>query len=364
MVHIPKYWYKASSELNNGELVKSLVIYTNPVPGAKESKEVFVGAVEASSNDASSPSTPMLYSIVKANIEYQQDGSVSATNMTYAEDATLYRGGSARATATNDNNVKSLLGRPVTNLKRSDFRTRAANRGAGYSQQYWDAYMSWVRLYVVEYCNFNTQATYNSAKTSDGYMQGGLGSGVSMLSSSDWNSFNGYNPFVPCGVTINLVNTTGVVTYTNGTFTVSVPSYRGIENPFGHIWKFTDGINCYGNESTKDFYTCNDITKFADDTTTNYTYRGSSQYLVDGYIKNWIWDENGDFLPLLNGGSASSYLYDYSWLQNAGWHILLSGGAASSGARCGLFTFRASIASSYAADAGYGGRLYFTPQEN
>lgn len=359
-VHIPAYWYKATSESKNGTIQRELQIWTSYVDGCKLSKEVYIGAVEASSDDASNSSTPSLYSIIKTNIIYENDGSISETNLTYPADAANYRGGSARSASTADGTTATRLGRPVTNLSRGAFRTRASRRGTGFSQQYWDAYMAWVRLYVVEYCNFNSQATYNADKTSDGYMQGGLGSGVSTIDDSALSSFNSYNPFVPCGATIRLGNDTGVVSYTNGTFTVSVPSYRGIENPFGHIFKWTDGINCYGNTSTKDFYTCSDITKFADDTSTNYTLRGSSSVLTNGYISDWIWDENGDFLPTATSGSSSTYLYDYAYLGNTGWRVLLSGGSAYVGAGCGLFCFVAVRASSYAL-AAIGGRLCYTP---
>lgn len=67
---------------------------------------------------------------------------------------------------------------------------------------------------------------------------------------SDWDGYNSYNPMVPCGVTNPLGNKTGVVNYTykksDGTDgqTLSVPSYRGLENPFGHVWSWTDGCKC------------------------------------------------------------------------------------------------------------------------
>lgn len=367
MVEVPEYWYKGVSATVNGINIHEIRIYPQYVSGAKHSPKLYVGAVEASSNDSSSDTTKKLFSICTADVTYNQDGTVNASNVTqYSANASDYIGGNRTSSYTG---VKSLLGRPVTNLKRSAFRTRAAARGTGWSQQYWFAYMAWVRLYVVEYCTFDSQKEYNSQKTPEGYMQGGLGAGVSTVTGSQWNSFNSYNPFIPCGVTKSLGNDTGVVTYkfASGEFTSSaiefqVPSYRGIENPFGHIWKWTDGVNCYGNNSTstKDFYVCDDITKFADDTSTNYRLKGSSKVLAEGYIKQWIIDEDADFMPINTGGSSSSYLFDYSWLQNTDWRVLYSGGSAHYGASCGLFAFYANSGSSIAA-ARIGGRLYFTP---
>lgn len=353
-VHIPKYWYKAYTENVNGTIYKKLMLYTKAVPGAKESKEVYIGAVEASSDDASNAS-PSLYSIIKTNILYNQDGSVTASNLTYTEDALSFRGGNQRSsTSWDEDSSKCQLGRPVTNLTRAAFRERAARRGTGYSQQYWTAYCALVRLYVVEYCSFNTQASFNSSTTSEGYKQGGLGAGVSQV--WDWGTLNDYNPVNPCGITMRLGNDTGIVSYTQGSYTMYVPSYRGVENPFGNIWKWTDGLN----QNSGDVYVCDDITKFADDTATNYEYRGKCS--TGGWITDVIWDENGEFIPNGVGGSDSSYFYNYSWYAD-GWRVLISGGHANVGSHDGLFCFGVRNGSS-AASRDIGGRLYYTPQNN
>lgn len=362
-VHIPKYWYRAYDETVNGTSYHKLMLYTKETAGAKESKEVYIGAVEASSDDASNSTNPALYSIIKANITYNQDGSVSAANLTYPEDAVNYRGGNQRGSSSwDETEEKCCLGRPVTNLTRAAFRQRASRRGTGYSQQYWSAYMAMVRLYVVEYCNFNTQAAYNSAKTSDGYMQGGLGAGIS--TDYDYGTHNDYNPFVPCGVTLRLGNKTGIVSFASGSaYTGSVPSYRGVENPFAHIWKWTDGINIYTANGVTDVYVTDDITKFADDTATDYEKHVTfTRSFKEGYISKWNWDDNGEFIPTAVGGSDSSYLYDYGWWNNTnvGWRVLCSGGYASRGAECGWFFFYANSGSGDAS-RDIGGRLYYTP---
>lgn len=370
MVEIPEYWFDSVTVEVDGANKRKLILYPNYKAGAKHSPKCYISAAEACSNDSSSDSVKKLFSICTANITYNEDGSVNANTLTYTTNAENYRGGNRDKTTHPDNSIKSLLGRPITSLTRSDFRSRAAARGAGWSQQYWTAYMSVVRLYVVEYCSFNVQASFNSNKTTDGYAQGGLGVGVSEVNSTSWSNFNAYNPFVPCGVTKRLGNSSGYVEFKYGAgefqstaMTVQVPSYRGIENLFAHIWKFTDGINIYGDSTnnTTAIYTCDDITKFTDNTSTNYVLRThSAVYGTEGYIKNWLWDDYGDFIPLTQGGSSSSYLYDYSWFQNAGWKVLLSGGLASDGSLCGLFAFRGFYGSSYSW-AAYGGRLYYIP---
>lgn len=367
MVEIPEYYYDAYTYVDGNDTVHLLLLYPYATSG-KKSKKFYVSAFEAASNDADTDaSTKKLFSICTTDFTVSNN-LVQADDLTYTAQATKYRGGSARTTSTDDDTIKSKLGRPVTNLTRAQFRQRGAARGTGWSQQYWDAYMSIVRLYVVEYCNFNTQAAYNPSLSAEGFKQGGLGDGVSTVSYGDWTSFNGTNPLIPCGITKSLVNETGIIDFkyeatefgTNAV-TLHVPSYRGIENPFAHIWKWTDGLNVNTVDNITSVYTCNDITKFADDTANNYQLRAEFNAPESGYIKTWNWDENGDFIPTSTGGSASSYLYDHSYW-STGWRVLLSGGGAGDGAHCGWFYFNALYGSGIAA-TGIGGRLYYTPAE-
>lgn len=381
MVEIPEYYYESSRYVENGITTYTLKLYPYVKVGNK-SKKVYIGAFEAMSNDADSETTKRLYSRSYLLNSYglSENGNELYANRPgwdYAdpsgETVESKRGGNQRDNSQWDDAANSQLGRPVTSLTRAQFRERAANVGTGWSQQYWDAYMAVVRLYVVEYCNFNTQDTFYPTTDSNGFHRGGLGPGLSTISSAEWSAFNGYNPIVPCGVTIPLCNKTGIAyadyeagTIRNTEVTLQVPSYRGIENPFGHIWKWTDGINILGNtpEGYSSIYTCDDITKFADNTSTGYTLRTSSApYGTGGWIKDWYWgDVRGDFIPLSQGGSSSSYLYDYSWFQNGGWKVLGSGGYAYDGAACGWFCFVAAHGSSVAA-ALIGGRLCYTPTE-
>lgn len=323
MVEIPEYYYQAYDIPRNDTVVHRLVLYPISNTGIK-SKKIYVGAYEGNI------SSNMLCST--CNTEFTSSG------------------------VWDDSGTKLL---PTTNKTRAQFRTAASSRGTGWSQQYWDAYMSIVRLYVVEYCNFNTQATYYSTLTDDGYRKGGLGSGVS--TASNWDTIS-YRPFIPCGITNELGNSTGVVStiYTSGTmsFNGQVPSYRGIENPFGHIWKWTDGININTTSGQTTVYTCSDITKFADSTSTNYTNRITFAKPANGYISKWNWDEYGDFIPKATGGSSITGLCDYSYW-NDGWKVLRSGGRANNDARCGWFYFNANSDASFS-DASIGGRLYFT----
>ena len=116
-------------------------------------------------------------------------------------------------------------------------------------------------LFAIEYATLNSQKTFNENLTAEGYHQGGLGAGVTNF--SNWSTYNSTNPFIPCGFTNSLGNKTGVKTFTltaeqaeayGSEHSESVPSYRGIENPFGHIWKWADGLLCKGDGTKQDFY--------------------------------------------------------------------------------------------------------------
>lgn len=89
-------------------------------------------------------------------------------------------------------------------------------------------------LFRVDYATYDSQAPYNSQPTAEGYLQGGLGVGVTTLDGR-WE-WNGYNPFIPCGYTSNLGNKTGVKYFTMPygyeafNTTTKVQWYKGVYN--------------------------------------------------------------------------------------------------------------------------------------
>jgi hypothetical protein len=146
MVEIPEYYYEAYRYVDGNDTIDVLILHPYAKTGRK-SKKVYIGAFEAASDGTT------LSSICTTNFTVS-DNTVDMSSLTYTDNASTYRGGNKNST--NDSNIKSLLGRPISSLTRAQFRTRAAAKGTGYSQQYWDAYQSMVRLYVVEYANFNS----------------------------------------------------------------------------------------------------------------------------------------------------------------------------------------------------------------
>jgi hypothetical protein len=300
-----------------------------PIPGFIESDIWNVGAYEA----ALQRSTLKLSSVKNNTVDY--------------------RGGN---NSNWDDLSKSLLGKPVTNVNRTKFRTYARNRGTGWNQIDYDMYKEIVWLFCIEYATFNSQLAVNDTLTAEGYKQGGLGPGVTTVNSTEWNNFNGYNPFVNCGSSDSLNSSTGQVSVdivdlggSGITRTVSVPRYRGIENPFGHIWTWIDGVNVYNYEAN----VIHDTSNFADNITGETIGIISN---IDGWCKNLI---NGhEILASTVGGNNSTYMCDYMYRgsSTSTWYALLVGGSALLGTAAGLF-----YASTYsgAADAAtyVGGRL-------
>lgn len=322
---------------------------TQPLPGFHLWRKGYIGSVEATVQR----STNKLASVCSTDVDY--------------------RGGNNNASY--DGTYRSFLGLPATSISLNDFRTKARNRGS----VEWNANlyrmhkMMWW-LFVVEYCTFNSQDTFNAALDENGYRQGGLGAGVTTWDGTSWNNFNGYHPLVPCGVTNSLGNHTGTVDYnvigsdgsTKKTF--AVPRYRGIENPFGHIWKWTDGCKCIiqseASGGLSKFYVCDDPAKFTASGVGNYDYRGDLPR-KEGYVKALILGEDGEIMPLEVGGGSTTYFCDYFYtnIPSSGEaeRVVLFGGAAFSGAGAGVVCAYTHYAPSVAA-AYIGSRLCFDPQ--
>jgi hypothetical protein len=129
-------------------------------------------------------------------------------------------------------------------------------------------------------------------------------------------------------------------------------SYRGIENFFGHLWKWVDGININGNVP----YVSNTDTDFADNTATNYTALGVTLATANGYVVTLEQIERG-FLTASIGGSSSTYVTDY-YYQASGWRVALLGAPANDALDAGVADWNLSASSSDRSRR-YAGRLAF-----
>lgn len=282
-----------------------------------------------------------------------------------------YRGGGNNAAY--DETDHTLLGRPATSFNLTDFRIFARKRGS----VSWNCYLYQTHrklwwLFAIEYCNFNSQAAFNAALTADGFRQGGLGAGVTTLNSNAWSTWSNYNPFIPCGHTLSLGNHTGIVDYVlpagyGSTLTVAVPSYRGVTNPFGHIWKWTDGCLCNVQSDAagglSEFFVCDNPAEFANTIGSGYQLRGNLPR-KEGFVKALILGEHGEIMPLEIGAGTTTYFCDkfYTNIPVSGEVVfgVLFGGGADGGALAG-FVFADTHYAPSILSAGLGSRLCFYP---
>lgn len=344
MVRIPNYYYKCVEEGTKFRFYMSdtkIIGYNQFFPSYIE--YIYVSAYEAGIDRTNLKLT----SIVNSDAQY--------------------RGGDNTDW---DGTYRTLINRPVTSLTRTQFRTYARARNGSLTS--WNEYLytahvmiSW--LFFVEYATLNSQKDYNAALDSNGYKQGGLGTGVTQISS--WDVYNGYRPFVPQGHTDSLGNGTGIVTYnalasdnTATYYAAPVPRYRGIQNPFGHIWKWTDGINIRGDGTTREAFVTTDTTKFSDTAYDGYSDRGSMCREV-GYPVTMMLGKYADLLCKTVGGSSSTYWCDYYYTSTS---VNLWGAMVGSDARHGGSAGLSSLSSDgvpATSDVGIGSRLCFIPTE-
>lgn len=277
-----------------------------------------------------------------------------------------------------DNVLKSINNgtiTPVVSLNRTTMqqRARANNPESNNWNMYtYKAHKILTILYLVEYACSNSQKAFNAELTAEGYHQGGLGDGVTTGIVTN-NGTNLYS-FVPCGTTDEHGNNTGVTTFTIDSSnaegvvtqkTFKVPTYRGIENPFGHVWKNVIDQLVHFNAETgnNDVYTISDLTKFGSTSISDYTYQFSTT-VKEGYKKKLIYNESFDLYPPADetyGANTSTYWCDYNWTTNStSDRTLLLGGGAGYGAGSGLLYLRSGNGLGYA--IGFvGTRLIYIP---
>lgn len=254
---------------------------------------------------------------------------------------------------------------PLVSKTRTELQTMARNnnRTNNWSIYTYDAHRDLTWLFVVEYATLNSQKAFNANLTAEGYHQGGLGDGVT----SGIVTVNGATTcsFVPCGTTNSLGNGTGIIEYTHtntnaegtstGTKVVNVPRYRGIENPFGHVWKNVIDVVIAGTDNS--VYICKDYTKFG--TFEGGTNPTAEQLIAAGYelqdfkestitsqyVKKLVNNNQADLFPAIvgNGASATTYYCDYHWTNaTATPRTLLIGGDSGYGSNAGLFLLNSS----------------------
>lgn len=321
MTEIPEHWYKLYFNGTKFRMMLSEV----PLPGYKHVDKFYISTYEARI--------------------YRTDNllcSAAGASKLSDPNSINFRGGDN--TAEWDDTYRSLLGLPVTNLTRDQFRQAARKRGKGWEMYTYGAHKTLFWLFAVEYATLNSQKSFNAQKDANGFAQGGLGLGPTQM--TDWTNFNNANPLIPCGYTNEFGNSSGEKAYvvknsSDGTHaTLMANRYRGIENPFGHIWKYTDGANIQvttGDTGLSILWTTDDPSNFSDTSYTDYDKKGNI-CRTNSYAKKMLLGEDGDIVATEVGGSSSTYWCDYYATNTSAnrMQVIQVGGNADSETSAGL----------------------------
>ena len=325
MIRIPEFWY--TDEYVPSSKTHNLKICPHAKPGWYHHKEAYVGAYELCETSPSS-------------------GKVCS--------------------------AKGLI--PLVGRTREVLRK--AVRGNGFDgEAKWNLYTyeehrAICHLFLVEYATRNSQKAVNTELTPEGFRQGGLGSGCTTGTAT----INGAQTwsFIPTGSSDSLGSGSGEVTVTiqqtdssgsnTSTITRKCNRYRGIENPFGHIWKHTDDvISVYGN-GHRTWYKSVKPNQFATNKNTSYKPFCASTMVSNGYKTEIKATPTCDFFATsVSGGSETTYWCDYNWDNtDASEHCLLIGGRSGAGGGAGLFALASSNGVGHS-NADVGSRLTYLP---
>ena len=262
---------------------------------------------------------------------------------------------------------------PTVNFTRANGRTWARANGfdgeAKWNLYTYEEHRAICHLFLVEYATRNSQKAVNTALTVEGFRQGGLGSGCT-TGTATINGATTYS-FIPTGSSDSLGSGSGEVTVTiqqtdssghnTSTITRKCNRYRGIENPFGHVWKHTDDvISIYGG-GYRTWYKSIKPEQFANNKNTSYKPLTTAT-VVTGYKTEIRATPTCDFFAAAcTNGSESTYWCDYNWDNtDTSEHCLLIGGRSGDGGRAGLF-YLASGDGVGASGAIVGSRLTYLP---
>ena len=221
---------------------------------------------------------------------------------------------------------------PTTSQTRTTFRNQAAARGLGWRQAEWYLHHALQVLALVEYGTFKLQDAIGAGRVN---LSGGAWTGGSYIGMTGKSNYLG-----------NLTGHQSVGGAVTGAGQGDFVSYRGIENIWGNVWEFRDGltVDATANDTTTpvSYWATNNRADFADTGSTNMTLVTANTNLGAtnaGYVSALEGASFGFIGSAVAGSSTtkvSDYYYQYSNNGN-GWRAPCVGGHASSGAEAGLF---------------------------
>jgi len=233
---------------------------------------------------------------------------------------------------------------PVSSGQRSEFRQVAENNGPGWQIIDWQSNWAWQLLMMIEMEDLNSQSVIGPGRTT------WAGSDIT----DDYNGNYGGGHYAAMLNGFSLREGNGVADVDTGARNVGgYLTYRGIENPWGNLWMWLDGVN-YNDGRV---YLNNDAATYQDDIGgAPYRDTGFTQPDGNGYISK-IHNSPDGLIVAESSGSASTYLADYYWYAT-GWRVARAGGHVNHGDRAGFATLAANYSSS-TRDTDTGSRVCF-----
>ena len=231
-------------------------------------------------------------------------------------------------------NYKSATGvTPKVNITRDAARTGIKALGSGIWQWDYAMLITIQMLYLVEYANWNVQAT--------------IGGGCSQTSASSSAVFN-------CGGTDSMPYHTGTVSANHADY--GDCQYRYIENLWGNCYDWCDGIyfsaaNVYAIKNPANFSDTANGTLVAQRTTSSGYISALAKSSASGF--DWF------YYPSAVAGADGTYIPDYCSYSASG-VVLRVGGDYSQGPNRGLFCLVGNDAAS-GSSAYIGSRLQYLP---
>lgn len=216
---------------------------------------------------------------------------------------------------------------PTVSQTIGTFRTQAQANGSGWGLFDWTSLSAVQLLYLIEYGSMYAQSVLSVGVTD-------------------------YTVAVASGKTISLGNGSGEVVFD----TTQVVSYRGIENFYGNVWQFIDGIII-----EDDGYYIGDSINDYNDTRTGYTKIVAVPTTIDGYGTNFEYLPNfkHSFMTNTVGGTLDSRITDYLYAHDSTEvNIAFFGGRWLAGARAGAFSLGLDAVASDAASS-FGARVCY-----
>ncbi len=349
MVEVPAFYYRKRIKADKSGIWEYREVSLKPMSGATYSPPFYYSAVEGVNTDA--------FGIpVDGWSGKWSDKNEVWENMSYSPLGSF---------------MMSVVGfYPLTNVYRSEVRTKCAALGDSYHQQGFFNNLAIQYLMLVEAGSFQTQARYGKGVTD--WPGGGTG----------WSAYNGYRPVRRSGDTVRSGNhswdmsTLGSLARMKAQggniYTVQSVSFRGIENPWGHLFMFVDGYNLMyaepdGNLGVAYSYVTDDPNLFSDAILTGYVMLPDRMETSEHDGTEWVsgnryWRKpSRHMLPTIKTPSSTAYVGDNLYVDTVPpnpetLRLLAVGGYSYSGALAGAFYVSVNNGSG-SRNAHYGGRL-------